>query len=119
MLAARLAKLLQRQGIHYAWVIAAITFLAMLVTSAALGLPGALMKPLAQEFGWSTTELSSIFATRFALYGLLGPFAAVALMRYGVSRVVAFAAAVVGSSLLLGGFIHSLGQAFVLWGLTL
>lgn len=119
MLAAQLAKLLQRRGIHYAWVIAAITFLAMLVTSAALGLPGALMKPLAQEFGWSTTQLSSIFATRFALYGLLGPFAAVVLMRYGVSRVVAFAASVVGSSLLLGIFIHSLGQAFVLWGLTL
>jgi hypothetical protein len=39
MFAARLATLLQRFGIHYAWVIAAITFLAMLVTSAALGLP--------------------------------------------------------------------------------
>lgn len=119
MLAARLAQILQRRGIHYAWVIAAITFLAMLVTSAALGLPGALMKPLAQEFGWSTTELSSVFATRFALYGLLGPFAAVVLMRYGVSRVVALASAVVGASLLMGLFIHSLGEAFVLWGLTL
>lgn len=119
MLAARLALFLQRRGIHYAWVIAALTFLAMLITSAALGLPGALMKPLADEFGWSTTELSSIFASRFALYGLLGPFAAVVLMRYGISRVVALASAVVGGSLLLGLFIHNLGQAFVLWGLML
>lgn len=119
MLAARLAQLLQRRGIHYAWVIAALTFLAMLITSAALGLPGALMKPLADEFGWSTTELSSVFASRFALYGLLGPFAAVVLMRYGISRVVALASAVVGASLLLGLFMHDLGQAFVLWGLML
>ncbi|CAN7478117.1 MFS transporter [Pseudorhodoferax sp. LjRoot39] len=119
MLAHRLAALLQRRGIHYAWAIAAITFLAMLVTSAALGLPGALMQPLGKEFGWSTTELSSIFATRFALYGLLGPFAAVVLMRYGVSRVVAFAAAVIASTLVLGVFMHTLGEAFVLWGVVL
>lgn len=119
MLAARLARLLQRRGIHYAWVIAALTFLAMLITSAALGLPGALMKPLADEFGWSTTELSSVFASRFALYGLLGPFAAVVLMRYGISRVVALASAVVGASLLMGLFMHDLEQALVLWGLML
>lgn len=119
MLAPRLALYLKHLGIHYAWVIAALTFLAMLVTSAALGLPGALMQPLSQEFGWSTTELSSVFAIRFALYGLLGPFAAMVLMRYGVSRMVAMAAAVIASSLLLGVFMHSLGQAFALWGLLL
>ncbi|RCW75685.1 MFS transporter [Pseudorhodoferax soli] len=119
MLAHRLAALLQRRGIHYAWAIAAITFLAMLVTSAALGLPGALMQPLGKEFGWSTTELSSVFATRFALYGLLGPFAAVVLMRYGVSRVVAFAAAVIASTLVMGMFMHTLGEAFALWGVVL
>ncbi|WP_326543734.1 MFS transporter [Pseudorhodoferax sp.] len=119
MLAHRLAALLQRRGIHYAWAVAAVTFLAMLVTSAALGLPGALMQPLGKEFGWSTTELSSIFATRFALYGLLGPFAAVVLLRYGVSRVVAFAAAVIASTLVLGLFMHTLGEAFVLWGVVL
>lgn len=119
MLASRLAVLLQRHGIHYARVIAAITFLAMLVTSAALGLPGVLMQPLAVEFGWSVRDLSSVFATRFALYGLLGPFAAVILLRYGVSRVVALAAAVIASALLLGLFMHNLGQAFVLWGIVL
>lgn len=119
MLAPRLALYLKHLGIHYAWVIAALTFLAMLVTSAALGLPGALMQPLSQEFGWTTTELSSVFAIRFALYGLLGPFAAMVLMRYGVSRMVAIAAAVIASSLLLGVFMHSLGQAFALWGLLL
>jgi MFS family permease len=119
MLAPRLALYLKHLGIHYAWVIAALTFLAMLVTSAALGLPGALMQPLSQEFGWTTTELSSVFAIRFALYGLLGPFAAMVLMRYGVSRMVAIAAAVIASALLLGVFMHSLGQAFALWGLLL
>ena len=119
MFAARLATLLQRRGIHYAWVIAALTFLAMLVTSAALGLPGALLQPLAIEFGWSTTEISSVFAVRFALYGLLGPFAALVMIRNGVSTVVSCAASLIGVALLLGIFMQSLTQAFFLWGLAL
>ncbi len=119
MLAPRLAKLLQRRGIHYAWIVAALTFLAMLITSAALGLPGALLQPLTKEFGWSTTELSSVFATRFALFGLLGPFAAVVLMRFGVRNIVALASTIIGTTLLLGAFMHSLTQAFVLWGVVL
>ena len=119
MLAARFSLLLQRRGIHYAWVVAGLTFLAMLITSAALGLPGALLQPLAKEFGWSTTELSSVFATRFALFGLLGPFAAVVLMRFGVRNVVALASSIIGITLLLGVFMRSLPQAFVLWGVVL
>ncbi|MBK1685919.1 MFS transporter [Rubrivivax gelatinosus] len=119
MIAERLAARLRRRGIHYAWVVAAVTFAAMLTTSAALGLPGALMQPLSREFGWSATELSSIFATRFALFGLLGPFAGAVLLRHGLSRVMAFAAAVIGSSLVLGIFMRDLTQAFVLWGVVL
>ncbi len=46
MLAQLVSSSLGRRGFHYAWVIAAVTFLAMLTTSAALGLPGAMLQPL-------------------------------------------------------------------------
>ena len=36
-----------------------------------------MMQPLSKEFGWTTAELSSVFSVRFALFGLLGPFAAI------------------------------------------
>ncbi|MDE2629090.1 MAG: MFS transporter, partial [Burkholderiales bacterium] len=88
MLALRLAPWLARRGIHYAWVIAAVTFFAMLTTAAALGLPGAMLKPLATEFGWTIDELSSVFAARFVLFGLLGPFAAIFIARFGLRRVM-------------------------------
>src|SRR3954453_13550052 len=96
MLAPFLARRLQRHGIHYAWVIAAVTFLAMLITSAALGLPGAMLQPLSREFGWPTEQLSSVFAVRFGRFGLLGPFAAVFILRFGLRRVVAIALAIIG-----------------------
>lgn len=67
---------LQRRGIHYAWVIVALTFLTALASAAALGLPGALLQPLSKEFGWGVDQLSPALAVRFALFGLMGPFAA-------------------------------------------
>src|SRR3954466_13112197 len=99
MLASFLSRRLQRHGIHYAWVVAAVTFLAMLITSAALGLPGAMLQPLSREFGWSTDQLSSVFAVRFALFGLLGPFAAVFIARFGLRRVMVAAATFIAAAM--------------------
>ncbi|MEO8525116.1 MAG: MFS transporter, partial [Caldimonas sp.] len=119
MFAQVLSGLLGRRGIHYAWVIAAVTFFAMLTTSAALGLPGAMLKPLSQEFGWTTDQLSSVFAVRFALFGLLGPFAAVFIGRYGLRRVMMAAAAFIALAMALATQITQLWQLFILWGLVL
>src|SRR5260221_14356177 len=55
--------------------------------SAALGLPGAMLQPLSREFGWSTEQISSSLALRFALFGLLGPFAAGMMGRFGLRAV--------------------------------
>ena len=101
MFASFVSQLLERRGIHYSWVIAAVTFLAMLTTSAALGLPGAMLQPLSREFGWSTDQLSSVFAVRFALFGLLGPFAAVFIARFGLRRVMVAAATFIAVAMVL------------------
>jgi sugar phosphate permease len=110
---------LGRRGVHYAWVVAAVTFLAMLTTSAALGLPGAMLQPLSREFGWSTDELSSVFAVRFALFGLLGPFAAIFIGRFGLQRVMMAAAGFIAAAMLLATRMTQLWQLFLLWGLLL
>jgi sugar phosphate permease len=119
MLADRISASIDRRGMHYAWVIAAVTFLAMLTTSAALGLPGAMLKPLSNEFGWTTEQLSSVFAVRFALFGLLGPFAAVFIARFGLRRIMLTAATLIAGSMVLVTGITQLWQLFLLWGLVL
>src|ERR1700742_3568977 len=88
MFAARLATALSRRGIHYGWVVAAVTFLTMLVTAGAVGAPGVVIVPLEKEFGWKPSEISSALAIRFALFGLMGPFAAAFMNRFGVRRIV-------------------------------
>jgi sugar phosphate permease len=119
MLASALAPWLQRRGIHYAWVIAAVTFLTMLVMSAALGLPGAMLLPLGKEFGWTTDEIASSLAFRFALFGLMGPMAALLMERFGLRQVITVAVLLVGAGMAMATQVQSLWQLFLLWGLVL
>ena len=119
MLAQHVSTSLTRRGIHYAWVIAAVTFFALLTTSAALGLPGVMLQPLSKEFGWTTDQLSSVFAVRFALFGLLGPFAAVFIARFGLRRIMVTAATFIAVAMVLATGVTQLWQLFLLWGLVL
>jgi MFS family permease len=113
------ARWLESKGIHYAWVVMAIAFLTMLISSAALGLPGAFLRPLSREFGWTTSQISSALAIRFALFGLLGPFAAILMERYGLRRIVCAALVLIAAGLLLATRMNALWQLFILWGLVL
>ena len=119
MLALPVSRWLERHGIHYAWVVMAIAFLTMLVSSAALGLPGAFLQPLSREYGWSTAQISSALAVRFMLYGFIGPFAAILMERYGLRRIVCTALILIAGGLLLATRMTALWQLFALWGLLL
>jgi MFS family permease len=119
MFADGVSRWLGRHGVHYAWIMMGIVFLTMLTSSAALGLPGAFMIPLSRDFGWNTGQISSVLAVRFALYGLLGPFAAILLERYGLRRIVCTALLLIATGLLLATRMTALWQLFVLWGVVL
>ena len=119
MIAQLTSAALGKRGIHYGWVVVAVTFFAMLTTSAALGLPGAMLQPLGREFGWSTDRLSSVFAVRFALFGLLGPFAAIFIARFGLARIMVTAATFIAVAMGLATLVTQLWQLFILWGLVL
>jgi MFS family permease len=119
MFARPLARWLHPRGIHYAWIVMGVAFLTMLVSSAALGLPGVFLTPLSREFGWSTAQISTALAVRFALYGLIGPFAAILIERYGLRRIVCLALALVALGLLLVTRMTRLWELVVLWGFVL
>ena len=46
------------------------------------------MVPLESEFGWSRALISAAIAVNIALFGLIGPFAASVMDRWGLRRVV-------------------------------
>ena len=117
--ALRLSRWLDGRGIHYAWVVMGIAFLTMLLSSSALGLPGAFLRPLSRDFGWSTGAISSALAVRFALFGLMGPFAAILMERHGLQRIVCTALLLIAGGLMLATRMSALWQLFLLWGVVL
>lgn len=116
MLSTPLAAALARRDIHYAWVVVAVTFLSMLVSAGAVGAPGVLLLPLQREFGWDTADISTAMAIRLLLFGLMGPFAAAMINRFGVRRMVLSSLTLVGGGLLASLAMREVWQLILLWG---
>ena len=89
----------------------------MLVTAGAVGAPGVFIVPLEHEFGWNASEISSALAVRFVLYGLMGPFTAVLMNRFGVRRIVLAALVIIASTLLASLAMTQVWQLVLLWGI--
>src|SRR5919206_190419 len=79
--------------VHYAWVVVALTFLVVLVTAGVRAAPGVLIVPLEEEFHWSRATISLAAGINLLVYGLIGPFAAAAMDRFGVRRTMSLALA--------------------------
>jgi MFS family permease len=110
---------LARRNVHYGWVVAAVTFLTMLVTAGTVGAPGVFIVPLEREFGWTTSEISSALALRFLLYGLMGPFAAVLMNRFGIRRIVLLALGIITTMLVASLAMTNVWQLVLFWGVGL
>lgn len=119
MLSTLLAPSLARLGIHYGWAVVAVAFLTMLATAAAMGMPGVLLLPLKNEFGWDLGAISGALALRLILYGLVAPFAAALMQRYGIRAVVGTALALIVLGLVLATRMTALWQLWVTWGIML
>lgn len=119
MFALRFSHWLQRRGWHYSWVIVTVTFLTALTSSAALGLPGALLQPLSREFGWDVEQISSALAIRFVLFGLMGPFAAILMERFGLRAVVVTALSLVAGGIALATVMTQFWHLILFWGIML
>ena len=117
MLSNTLARALSRRNVHYGWAMAAATFLVLVATAAAMGNLGVLILPLQREYGWDTGSISGALALRLLLFGLIAPFAAALIGRYGLRAVVAAALALVALGLGLSTTMTELWQLWLYWGL--
>src|SRR5262245_4091046 len=102
--------------LHYAWVIAGVTFVVLLMTAGIRATPGILIIPLETEFQWSRTAISAAVAINIALFGLIGPFAASLMDRWGLRRVVLGALALVIGAVVLSTTMRTEWQLTLLWG---
>lgn len=106
-----------RPRIHRAWFVAAVTFVTIIGAAAFRSLPGLLIDPLNEEFGWSRGTIGLAVSINLALYGLTAPFAAALMDRFGIRRVVAVALVVIAAGSGLTVWMDSAWQLLLCWGL--
>ncbi|NUW43079.1 MFS transporter [Nonomuraea rhodomycinica] len=104
------------RGIHRAWFVAAVAFVAILGAAGFRATPGVLITPLQEEFGWSKGTISLAVSINLVLYGLTAPFAAALMDRFGMRRVVAAAMLLVATGSGLTVFMTASWQLLLLWG---
>ena len=114
-----LAAALARRNIHYGWVMVGVTFFTALVSAGTVGAPGVFIVPLQHEFGWSTAEISSALSIRFILFGLMAPFAAALLNRYGLRNMTLAAQLIVVSALVASLAMTRVWHLMLLWGVVI
>ena len=84
---------------HYAWVVVAVTFLALLVASSVRAAPGILITPLEREFGWDRATISAAIAVSILTFGLGGPISGTLVNRFGPRKVILFGCLAIAAGL--------------------
>jgi sugar phosphate permease len=110
--------LFARDRLHYAWIIAAVTFVVVLLTAGVRATPGILIVPLEEEFHWSRATISFAVGVNLLLYGLVGPFAAALMDRFGVRLTMTLALAATALGVALSPVMQEPWQLILLWGVA-
>jgi MFS family permease len=102
--------------IHWAWVVAAVSFIAILGAAGFRSVPGVMMNPLHHEFGWSHGVVGLAMSVNMTLFGLTAPFAAALMDRFGVRPVMSAALLLIASGSALSVTMTASWQLVLLWG---
>jgi MFS family permease len=101
---------------HWAWVVAAVSFIAILGAAGFRSVPGVMMNPLHHEFGWSHGVVGLAMSVNMTLFGLTAPFAAAVMDRFGVRPVLSAALLLIATGSALSVTMTTSWQLVLLWG---
>ena len=103
-------------GQKYAFVVAGVTFAALLAAAGLRAAPSVLMVPIGVNFGWSRETVSTAAAVGICLYGLVGPFAAALMQSVGIRRTMIGGLLLMGSATFASLWMREPWQYIATWG---
>lgn len=102
---------------NYAWLVLGVIFVVLLAAAGIRATPAVMIVPLEQEFGWNRSTISFAISVNIALYGLIGPFSAAAMQRFGIRPVVLGGLCLLSAGTALSTFMHLPWHMVLTWGL--
>ena len=119
MIALKLERVLAEKGIHYAWLMAFISFVLLMFSSSAMSTPAVLMLPIIDAFGWSITDISAIIGALFIIVAVAAPFGTAFMLRLGLTKIVVTSCALLIAGLGLTAFAFEKWHLFFSMGTVL
>src|SRR5690348_14843116 len=116
MFSTHLAKLCSRK-VHYAWIVLAVMFTAMLSGVGVRAAPGVMIVPLQHAFGWDVSTISGAVSINIILLGATGPFLTGLMQVIGLKRTMMILLVVLMTGTGLSVFMTAPWQLFLTWGL--
>ncbi len=95
------------------------TFVVLTLSASVRGVFGLLISPLSNEFGWSRSQITTSTFINLMLFGLMGPFAAALMVRFGMRKVVVAALLLMGLGALLSTQASESWHLWLSWGLLM
>jgi sugar phosphate permease len=105
--------------IHYAFIVAGVTFMVLLIGAGMRAVPGVFVVPFETEFGWSRATISLAVGVCIGLYGLTAPFSAAIMDRFGVRGTMLGALTSIGIALALLPLMTKSWHLIALWGVMI
>lgn len=102
--------------VHWAWIVLPVSFLTLIGAAGFRSVPGILMDPLHAEFGWSHGTISLAVSVNMMLFGLISPFAAALMDRFGMRTVVGSALVLIALGSGLTVFMTQPWHLVLFWG---
>jgi len=106
----------KQRRVHPGWIAVAVAFATLLAAAGIRSAPTVLIVPLEKAYGWSRSDISLAIAINVLLFGIVSPFAAALMERFGVRKIVMSALTTVSVGAFLTIFINAPWQLIVTWG---
>ncbi|WP_063035141.1 MFS transporter [Nocardia grenadensis] len=102
--------------LHFAWIVAGVSFVAILGAAGFRAVPSVMMTPLHEEFGWSHATIGAAMSVNMVLFGVTAPFAAALMDRFGVRPILVGALLLIAAGTGVGAGMTASWQLVLLWG---
>lgn len=105
-------------SIHYAWIVVAATFLALLTAAGVRSTFGVYLQPLETEFLTNRSEVALIASLSILINGASQPIIGHILDRYGVRRVAIISLGIGAVGLFVSSLVTGIWQLYITFGVV-
>ena len=107
-----------RFGVHYGWVVVAVTLPTLLVAAGLRASPGVIIRSWEAEFGWDRAAISTIIAVSWIAYGIANPLAGRFLDTLGPRRVTLASIGLATAGAIATVLVRDPWQLYLVWGVA-